>query len=144
MNTEQSSSLLKSTIDTQKLAIEIAQNLKSYNVLALYGDLGTGKTLICREIIKFFAKKDIHVPSPTFNLMLVYETEHKPIYHYDLYRVQCPTELYELGINEAISEGICLIEWPQIAETMLPQKNTINLYLTYTNTNMRTYRIYYG
>lgn len=63
----------------------------------------------------------MEVPSPTFTLLQVYETASTPIYHFDLYRLETPDDIWELGLEEAFSEGITLIEWPErLPQMILP------------------------
>src|ERR1044071_292189 len=113
--------ILKSEEDTKSFAINLAKTLKAKDIVALYGDLGSGKTFIAREIIRYFCGADTIVSSPTFNILQTYETPNFTIYHYDLYRLKSPQELYELGIEEALNNNLCLIEWPEMVEPILPK-----------------------
>lgn len=106
--------------DSKELAYKLAKNIKVGTVLAFNGDLGAGKSFFCREIIKALCGKDTKVISPTFNLLQTYETNDFTIYHYDLYRLEHVSEIYELGIEDALSGNITLIEWPDIAASLLP------------------------
>ena len=89
-------------------------------MLAFYGDLGSGKSFFCRHIIKYLCGKHTNVASPTFNLLQIYDQETCSIYHYDFYRLKNIHEIYELGIEEALSGHIVLIEWPELVESILP------------------------
>ena len=107
--------------ESKELARKIAGNIKAGTVLAFKGDLGAGKSFFCREIIKSLCGEDTKVISPTFNLLQTYETNRFTIYHYDLYRLEHVSEIYELGIEDALSGNVTLIEWPEIAAALLPR-----------------------
>ncbi|MDI7863021.1 tRNA (adenosine(37)-N6)-threonylcarbamoyltransferase complex ATPase subunit type 1 TsaE [Rhizobiaceae bacterium n13] len=99
---------------------DLALAVKPGDCLALSGDLGAGKSTIARALIRAIADDgDLEVPSPTFTLVQTYDLK-IPVAHFDLYRISDPSELEELGLDEALSNGIALIEWPQMAEDDLP------------------------
>lgn len=105
---------------TARLGEDLALALRKGDVLALSGDLGTGKTTLARSLIRTLANDPFHeVPSPTYTLVQSYETS-PPVHHYDLYRLSSEGELAELGFDEAISEGAALVEWPEKAEGAFP------------------------
>jgi tRNA threonylcarbamoyladenosine biosynthesis protein TsaE len=108
---------------TAALARRLAPWLKQGDVVALRGDLGAGKTSFARALIRALSGQDgaeREVPSPTFTLVQTYETPAGPVHHFDLYRIQSPDELTEIGWDEALGQGIVLIEWPERASTLLP------------------------
>ena len=113
--------------DSRQIARLIASGMSGSNILALSGDLGSGKSFICRCIIQSLCGEDLTVTSPTFNLVQTYEFSDQGacniIYHFDLYRLEHVDEIYNLGIEEALSGGICLIEWPEIARHILPKNH---------------------
>lgn len=92
--------------------------------MTLEGDLGSGKTTFCRFLIQSLLGKPVTVTSPTFNLVQVYEGPQFPIWHFDLYRMEDAEEIFEVGLEEALSHGLLLIEWPNRAEAYLPTKRT--------------------
>ena len=106
--------------DSQILARHIASNIRSGDILIFEGEIGAGKSFFCRKIIQYLCGNEIRVISPTFNLLQTYQCKTFMIYHYDLYRIQCPSELYELGFEDALSNNIVLIEWPNVALSLLP------------------------
>ncbi|AFC71809.1 tRNA threonylcarbamoyladenosine biosynthesis protein TsaE [Rickettsia rhipicephali] len=120
---------LNSEEETKKLAKLLAQSLKPNDIVLLNGDLGAGKTFFCREIIKYFCGENTSIISPTFNLLQTYKASNFTIYHYDLYRLKSPEEIYELGFEEALLNGnLILIEWSEIIKHLLtPPLIEVNL-----------------
>lgn len=90
-------------------------------VIALWGDLGTGKTSFARAFISAAMGRPEEVPSPTFTLLQSYDTPAGPIHHFDLYRLSQPDDALELGIEDAFVDGLCLIEWPDRLGPWLPR-----------------------
>ena len=110
----------KTEEDTKKLAQKLADNAKKGDVFALYGTLGMGKSVFARAFIqKLCCVED--VPSPTFTLLQTYSSSKGEIYHYDLYRLKHPDEVFELGFEDAVYGGITLVEWPENAGSWLPK-----------------------
>lgn len=79
----------------------------------LEGEIGSGKTHFARGLIQSLLTTPEDVPSPTFTLVQVYDTESTEIWHCDLYRLSAVEEVEELGLTEALDSSICLIEWPE-------------------------------
>ncbi len=105
---------------TVALAARLARLARTRDVFALSGPLGAGKTAFARAFIRARSAVQDEVPSPTFTLVQIYDTDHVPIYHFDLFRLTHPDEAEELGIEEAFAEGISLIEWPERLNGRLP------------------------
>lgn len=113
---------------TASLARALSKLVRPGDVLALFGDLGAGKTSFARAFINALPRENAdsaetgleEVPSPTFTLVQLYERTPATIWHFDLYRLEQPEEAYELGIEEAFAEGISLIEWPGRLGGLLP------------------------
>ncbi|MFC3674721.1 tRNA (adenosine(37)-N6)-threonylcarbamoyltransferase complex ATPase subunit type 1 TsaE [Ferrovibrio xuzhouensis] len=103
---------LASEAATAALAAALAPRLKAGDALLLDGPLGAGKTSFARALIRRLAGPGTEVPSPTFNLVLTYDIDGVTLWHFDLYRIDDPRELDELGLDDALAEGISLIEWP--------------------------------
>ena len=97
----------------------LAGRLQAGDVIALYGELGAGKTTFSRGLIAAYCGAD-DVPSPTYTLVQLYDTGLLPVWHFDLYRLKSPEELVELGWDET-QDGVALVEWPERAGDHLPQ-----------------------
>ncbi|NBC21184.1 MAG: tRNA (adenosine(37)-N6)-threonylcarbamoyltransferase complex ATPase subunit type 1 TsaE [Alphaproteobacteria bacterium] len=105
--------------DTRALGAALAGHLRAGDVIALHGGLGAGKTTLARGLVCALAGKAIEVVSPTFTLVQTYEAPGLSIWHFDLYRLESPDELVELGWQEA-EDGLALVEWPERAGPFLP------------------------
>src|SRR5690242_5056225 len=106
---------------TAALAARIAAMATPGDIIALKGDLGTGKTAFARAFIRAWVNQE-EVPSPTFTLVQVYDVGPTAIWHFDLYRIRAPEDAWELGIEDAFVEGISLIEWPERLGPLLPDR----------------------
>lgn len=117
--------------DTIQCARQFAQKLTGHEIIALDGTLGMGKTVFVRAVIQALTNTPTDVPSPTFTLLQTYDTIKGTLYHFDFYRLKNPDEAYEIGIEDAFSDGICFIEWPEKIGPLLP-KNAIHIVFTST------------
>lgn len=124
---------------TRKLAARLAKIAKAGDVWALFGTLGMGKSVFSRGFIQSFCPQE-DVPSPTFTLVQTYPAENFDIYHYDLYRLKSPEEIWELNMEEAVSSAVCLIEWPEKAGAYLP-RNIFRVEISATADNGRQFKI---
>jgi tRNA threonylcarbamoyladenosine biosynthesis protein TsaE len=97
---------------TEALGRTLAAALRPGDVVALFGDLGAGKTTLARGILRGLGFEG-DVASPTFPIVVPYETPALPLWHVDLYRLDDPAEAGELGLDEALAEGALVIEWPE-------------------------------
>jgi tRNA threonylcarbamoyl adenosine modification protein YjeE len=97
---------------TAELGARIARGLGAGDAVLLKGELGAGKTTLARSILRALGVEG-HVPSPTFTLVQAYDTETLPLFHFDLYRIESPADLAELGIDDALEQGAVLVEWPE-------------------------------
>ena len=112
---------LKETIDLGK---KFSKDLRPGDVIALIGDLGSGKTTFIKGIaLGLGLKSRDEVTSPTFALMHIYAT-HVPLYHFDLYRLETTKEIESIGLDEFLNDRsvICCLEWADRAKKMLPRK----------------------
>jgi len=128
--------LLPDLTATQRLATTLARVAHKGDCIALYGDLGAGKTAFARHFIHAASGRRDEVASPTFNLVLVYAYPVITIWHFDLYRLDAPEESFELGVEDALAEGIALIEWPERLGPYLPD-DRLDIALTVTGGDSR-------
>jgi tRNA threonylcarbamoyladenosine biosynthesis protein TsaE len=135
-----------SELDCNKLAQQFLPILKTGDIIALSGDLGAGKSTFARALIrKALDNEKADVPSPTFTLVQQYSQTSPSlpeIWHFDLYRLENPEEAYELGIEEAFSETISLIEWPQNLGDLLPSHCLIIKITIEDDEKLRTFEFY--
>lgn len=103
---------------TARLGGAIAGGLKIGDAVALWGDLGAGKTTLARAILQALGVTE-DVPSPTFTLVQSYDTL-PAVAHFDLYRLKSAREMEELGFEDALAQGAVLVEWPERAPEALP------------------------
>ena len=109
-----------STEDTLALGMKIAPLLKKGDVVVLSGDLGAGKTLFVSGLLNFFDMKD-EVSSPTFTIVNEYDVKSDlKLFHFDVYRLDSPNDFLAIGGDEFFYNGICLIEWGEKIEELLP------------------------
>jgi tRNA threonylcarbamoyladenosine biosynthesis protein TsaE len=114
---------------THSLGARLWPVLAAGDVVALEGDLGAGKTTLARGLIQEAMRSGAPVPSPTFTLVQVYDPPAGPrIWHFDLYRLSDAEELVELGWQDALADGVVLVEWPSRAGDSLPPE-TLWVYL---------------
>jgi tRNA threonylcarbamoyladenosine biosynthesis protein TsaE len=115
---------------TEQLGATLAGRLRIGDVVGLSGELGAGKTTLARAILRAAADDPrLIVPSPTFTLVEVYDTPRGPYWHFDLYRLETPEQIYELGWEEALAQGIALVEWPERLGPLLPKHLSVTLEL---------------
>jgi tRNA threonylcarbamoyladenosine biosynthesis protein TsaE len=108
---------------TERLGTALAKRLRSRDVVALQGGLGVGKTTLARAILRAAAGDPaLIVPSPTFTLVEIYDTPVGVFWHFDLYRLEAPEQVFELGWEEARADGVALVEWAERLGTLLPRE----------------------
>ncbi len=123
--------LLRSEAETIEKAKEIAARLEPGDVLALHGELGAGKSVLARGIMRALGVTDEALPSPTFAIIQEYEGRSCRVAHMDWYRLSGPEELEAIGVRDYFRPPwICLIEWPERAPELLPQ-HTRHLFLSF-------------
>jgi tRNA threonylcarbamoyladenosine biosynthesis protein TsaE len=105
--------------ETQNLAQNLAQIAKKGDTFLLFGTLGVGKSVFARAFVQHLTKAK-EVPSPTFTLVQTYEAPEFEIYHFDLYRLKDPEEIWELNIEDALYSAVSLIEWPEKMGPYIP------------------------
>ena len=124
--------ITKNETETINLGVEIASSLKCGDVIALYGDLGSGKTRLVKGICMGLDVKQM-VNSPTFIIVNEYSSQKfHNIYHFDLYRMKTEDEVLAMGFEDYLNhESIVLIEWPEHIERLLPPE-TIKIHISHT------------
>ncbi len=121
--------LSKSPDETMDIAARFASSLNRNDVVALVGELGSGKTQFVKGVCRSFGVRD-HVSSPTFVMLHRYDGWDRHgkellLYHFDLYKVKSPSEVFDLGYEEYFrGNGICLIEWADVLGALLPARRT--------------------
>lgn len=119
---------LATVADTEKLGQCLAERASAGDIIALSGDLGTGKTTLAQAIARGLGVQEV-ITSPTFTITAEYDSGRLPLYHFDVYRVHDPDELFEVGFYDYITgEGLCIIEWADLIEEQLPA-NTLWVHL---------------
>lgn len=125
--------ILNSSEETKSIAKKIAKILSKGDTVILTGELGSGKTKFVEGFLEYFNLEN-EISSPTFNIVNEYISETQNIYHFDVYRLESSDEFYEIGGEEYFEKGICLIEWGEIIEDVLPE-NYIQILFSKNNAN---------
>ncbi len=108
---------------TERLGAALARRLRPRDVVALQGGLGVGKTTLARAILRAASGDPaLIVPSPTFTLVEIYDTPVGVFWHFDLYRLEEPEQVFELGWEEARADGTALVEWAERLGALLPRE----------------------
>jgi len=130
--------ITESPDETQALGTALADRLPPGSVVALYGELGTGKTHLVKGIAEGLGLAPAAVRSPTFTILHTYDEGRRPLHHFDAYRVQTPDEFVELGFETYVNDetGLTCIEWADRVEALLPP-DTLRLSLTHEAPNRR-------
>jgi len=127
---------LPNEAETARIAQKLSKLVQKGDVVALHGDLGAGKTTFSKALIRYLVGlPNLEVPSPTFTLVQTYESSRFPIWHFDMYRLDDPSEIDELGFEETI-DGLAIIEWPEKMGETLPTYR-IDIKISFEN-NKRT------
>ena len=114
---------------TTRLGAALAGLLRPGDTLLLHGPIGAGKTHLARALIQARLGRLEEVPSPSFTLVQTYAANGVDIWHADLYRLSHPDEVWELGLNDAFTTAICLIEWPDRLGNFAPA-HAVNITLS--------------
>ncbi|MFR8234425.1 MAG: tRNA (adenosine(37)-N6)-threonylcarbamoyltransferase complex ATPase subunit type 1 TsaE [Anaerovoracaceae bacterium] len=112
---------IKNEEETRNFGIELGQNARPGQVIALIGDLGTGKTTLTGYIAQGLGVTE-NISSPTFTVVKEYESGRIPLYHFDVYRIGDADELFNIGAYEYFDgDGLCVIEWADLILDELPE-----------------------
>lgn len=107
--------------ETFEIGKQIGQTAKPGQIICLNGDLGVGKTVFTKGFAKGLEIEE-EVNSPTFTIIQIYDDGRLPLYHFDVYRIGDPEEMYEIGFEDYFyGEGVCLIEWSTLIEELIPE-----------------------
>jgi tRNA threonylcarbamoyladenosine biosynthesis protein TsaE len=116
---------IHSEAETIEFGLELAKGLKAGDIVCLMGELGTGKTTLTKAIAKGLGITD-SVTSPTFTIIQEYSGGRLPLYHFDVYRVTDPQEMFEIGAFEYFDgNGVCVIEWANNIMEIIPEESIV-------------------
>ena len=107
--------------ETKEIAKKLASKLENKDIVVLSGELGSGKTKFTEGFLSYWGLQD-EISSPTFNIVNEHSKDNTNIYHLDVYRLENKGEFYSIGATEYFSTGICIIEWGELIEDILPNK----------------------
>lgn len=118
---------IKNEHDTEEFGMKLASSLEPGDIVALIGDLGTGKTTLTKYIAKGLGVTE-NIDSPTFNIVKEHKSGIIPLFHFDVYRLSSGDELLDIGADEYFySDGVCIIEWADIVADVVPEKAKVIL-----------------
>ena len=113
----------KNEQETIEFAKDFAKKLNKGDIIVLSGELGSGKTKFVQGVLSYFGLEN-EISSPTFTIVNEYTSSDINIYHFDVYRLEDEDEFYAMGGEEYFANGICLIEWGEMIESILPKPYT--------------------
>ena len=117
---EEKKIVIKNEEETKKFGEKLCEKLTAGSIVALTGDLGTGKTTLTKAIAAGLGVTDV-ITSPTFNIVKQYDSGRLPLYHFDVYRIGDVDEMYEIGYEEYFfGDGVCVVEWADLIEEIIP------------------------
>ncbi|MEA2735722.1 MAG: tRNA threonylcarbamoyladenosine biosynthesis protein TsaE [Humisphaera sp.] len=129
--------------ETESIAAHLARSLAGGETIALYGDLGAGKTQFTRGLVEGLGGDTHDVSSPTFVLLNVYQSPRMKIFHLDAYRVHGPDDFDAIGFSELLEQenAVVVVEWPARVEALLPRSKRINVHLETISAHGRRIRV---
>jgi tRNA threonylcarbamoyladenosine biosynthesis protein TsaE len=131
--------LVKNISQLDSAAAKVIEQISPNRIICLYGSMGAGKTTFIKSLCKALGVAD-NVVSPTFALINEYTTpQGKPVYHFDFYRINKIDEVFDFGYEEYFysNQGICLIEWPELIEDILPEQGVVRFRIDVNNDDSR-------
>ena len=112
---------IKNEEETKEFGLKIGQEAVPGQVIGLIGDLGTGKTTLTKYIASGLGVEE-NISSPTFMIVREYHGGRMPLYHFDVYRIGDPEELFDIGADEYFDgDGLCVVEWADMVMPQLPE-----------------------
>lgn len=107
--------------ETLALGVKIGEQALPGTIICVDGDLGAGKTVLAQGIAKGLGISE-QVVSPTFTILQEYRDGRIPFYHFDVYRIEDPDEMYEVGFEDYFyGDGVCMVEWAELVRELLPE-----------------------
>ena len=113
--------IIKNINQIKEAAATFVECMGNHHVFAFYGSMGTGKTTFIKAVCEALGVEDV-ITSPTFAIVNEYQTRQgQPVFHFDFYRIRKIEEVFDMGYEDYLYSGaLCLIEWPELAEDILP------------------------
>ena len=127
----------RSEADTARIGQEVAATLRAGDVVLLYGDLGAGKTAFTKGLAEGLGVSRDEVSSPTFTIMQEYRGGRLPLFHVDLYRLNDPREIEDLGLEEIAADGVLAIEWAEKLPARLKIARCVAVHLSHLDHDSR-------
>lgn len=130
----------RSPEDVSQVAAKILEFCGSSRHFAIFGTMGAGKTTLVKALCSHLGSVDM-VKSPTFAIVNTYDSHVGDIYHFDFYRIQGLSEVFDLGFDEYLDSGnYCFMEWPELIEPLIPEE-AVHIHITITGPEDRTIKI---
>jgi len=125
--------------DLERAAQAFLQALGEHNLIAFYAPMGAGKTTFITAVCKALGVEEDAISSPTFAIVNEYRGRGgRPIFHFDFYRIEQPAEALDIGLYDYLDSGeLCLMEWPENVETLLPEE-TLQVHIEVAPDGSRT------
>ncbi|MEG0919217.1 MAG: tRNA (adenosine(37)-N6)-threonylcarbamoyltransferase complex ATPase subunit type 1 TsaE [Anaerovoracaceae bacterium] len=132
--------IIRNEEETKEFALNLASTLEKGDVIALVGNLGTGKTTLTKYIAKGLGIDEM-ITSPTFTIVQEYKSGRLPLYHFDVYRIMDIEEMYEMGYEEYFfGDGVSIVEWADQIEEIIPEDAKV-IFIDYgSNQGERIYK----
>ena len=116
---------IKGVDEMRELGLELAAALEPGDIIAMVGNLGTGKTTLSKYIAESLGVTEA-LSSPTFNIVKEYRSGRLPLFHFDVYRLSSGDDLVDIGAEDYLyGDGVCLIEWADIVADILPEETIV-------------------
>ena len=131
---------IKNEEETKEFGLKIGQEAVPGQVIGLIGDLGTGKTTLTKYIARGLGVEE-NISSPTFMIVREYHGGRMPLYHFDVYRIGDPEELFDIGADEYFDgDGLCVVEWADMVMPQLPEDSMFICIEYGASEGVRTYK----